>query len=127
MIDEIEEALVRPVQILEDEENGRASLGEGFPGNRRQAANVSALSGAFASAGRSDADERLEVSLDPMRRSAASTTAQLVQDAQQLREGLVSWTESPSRMPAWALTISARAQYAGRRRRTGDSGPDASR
>ena len=104
VVDEVEEPVVRPVEILEDEDE-RALFGEPSK-NRRQAANASGRLISVQLLLALDSDERAEVTLDPLGFGVVNQLTHAVsQLALRSRRG-----ESVSRIPAWALTISPSAQ-----------------
>ena len=105
VVDEVEQALVRPVQVLEDE-NERAALGDGLeeppPGGERLRSTIAAGRARPRPARRAAAG-----GLRPMR------VVRLVeQPPRRPRASLAACSASRvSRMPACALTISVSAQY----------------
>ena len=105
MIDEVEQAVVRPVQVLEDE-NQRVLLGERFEETSPRGKRLR-LSTTPAVLLRGPAHERPEVAFDPL---AVRGAVERFRD--DLGELLVNLSAlSVSRMPAWALMISLSAQY----------------
>ena len=101
VVDEVEQPVVRPVQILEDE-NERAVLRERFEEPRASRRSTLARSPAPRAA---EADERQQV-LRPTSRSSSATALSTLARASRARRRGASF----SRMPACAFTISPSAQ-----------------
>ena len=104
MVDEVEQAVVGPVEILEDEDE-RAPFGEGFeeppPGGERLGLSIAA-DVLFVG----EPDQRAKMALDPFAVGSA-----LEGFGDNTREFLLHLVrESVSRIPAWAFTISLSAQ-----------------